>query len=68
MADVIDLANELAEWQLEQALRVHRPAPAEEGTSECDECGDDIPDARRVAVPGVRLCIDCQKVEERRHG
>ncbi|MCK8046258.1 DksA/TraR family C4-type zinc finger protein [Shewanella sp. 1CM18E] len=26
----------------------------------CEECGETIPEARRVAVPGVRLCIHCQ--------
>jgi phage/conjugal plasmid C-4 type zinc finger TraR family protein len=26
----------------------------------CEECGSAIPEARRVAVPGVRYCIDCQ--------
>lgn len=27
----------------------------------CEECGEAIPEARRAAVPGVRLCIDCQQ-------
>ncbi|GIU40499.1 hypothetical protein TUM4438_01830 [Shewanella sairae] len=26
----------------------------------CEECGEPIPEARRNAVPGVRLCIHCQ--------
>src|ERR1700742_351653 len=26
----------------------------------CEECGTAIPDARRQAVPGVRLCVTCQ--------
>lgn len=26
----------------------------------CDECGDPIPQARREAIPGVRLCVQCQ--------
>ncbi|WP_299809160.1 DksA/TraR family C4-type zinc finger protein [uncultured Shewanella sp.] len=26
----------------------------------CEECGEEIPEARRMAVPGVRLCIHCQ--------
>lgn len=28
--------------------------------SHCEECEDEIPQARRDAVPGVRLCIACQ--------
>ncbi len=27
----------------------------------CEECGELIPEARRKAVPGVRLCIACQQ-------
>jgi phage/conjugal plasmid C-4 type zinc finger TraR family protein len=30
------------------------------GRSDCEECGQPIPEARRKAVPGVRLCIACQ--------
>ena len=26
----------------------------------CEECGAEIPEARRRAVPGARLCIPCQ--------
>ena len=26
----------------------------------CDDCGEDIPEKRREAVPGVRTCIACQ--------
>ncbi|MBL38017.1 MAG: hypothetical protein CMP07_06370 [Xanthomonadales bacterium] len=32
-----------------------------ESLSECAECGDVIPEARRKAVPGVRLCLACQE-------
>jgi phage/conjugal plasmid C-4 type zinc finger TraR family protein len=31
-----------------------------ESLSHCEECGEKIPEARRQAVPGVRLCIKCQ--------
>lgn len=30
------------------------------GLSHCEECDAEIPKARRVAVPGVRLCVCCQ--------
>ena len=26
----------------------------------CEECGEPIPEARRVALPGVRYCVQCQ--------
>lgn len=31
-----------------------------EGASECEECGETIPSARRQALPGVRFCVTCQ--------
>ena len=30
------------------------------GLSHCEECDALIPEARRKAVPGVRLCVACQ--------
>ena len=32
----------------------------------CIECGDEIPEARRVAIPGVQLCVFCKERAERR--
>ncbi len=34
--------------------------PAGKSLQNCEECDAPIPDARRRAVPGVRLCIQCQ--------
>jgi len=36
-----------------------RPAPQGESLSHCAECEEEIPLARRAAIPGVKLCIDC---------
>jgi phage/conjugal plasmid C-4 type zinc finger TraR family protein len=38
-----------------------RRAPVGESLSECAECGEPIPEARQKALPGVKLCIDCQQ-------
>jgi phage/conjugal plasmid C-4 type zinc finger TraR family protein len=35
------------------------------GLTHCAECGAEIPQARRDAVPSVRLCIRCQDTEDR---
>jgi len=32
---------------------------------EASDCGEPIPERRRRAVPGVRLCIECQERFER---
>ncbi len=34
--------------------------PAGEGTLNCVECGEEIPAARRRALPGARTCVQCQ--------
>lgn len=34
--------------------------PHGESLVNCEECGGKIPEARREAVPGVRLCVSCQ--------
>jgi phage/conjugal plasmid C-4 type zinc finger TraR family protein len=39
-----------------------------ESLADCAECGESIPAARRRAVPGVRLCIDCQQALDARNG
>jgi len=40
--------------------RARNRLPEGEGAAYCVECEESIPEARRKAVPGVRLCIDCQ--------
>lgn len=32
---------------------------------ECKECGEPIPEARRKAVPGVELCLECATLNEK---
>jgi phage/conjugal plasmid C-4 type zinc finger TraR family protein len=34
--------------------------PRGESLKNCEECDAPIPQARRKAVPGVRLCVSCQ--------
>ncbi len=41
-------------------LRARSRLPQGESLSDCAECGSPIPEARRKAVPGVRLCVRCQ--------
>ena len=38
-----------------------RPRPQGESLTHCAECDEEIPQARREAIPGVKLCIDCQQ-------
>lgn len=32
--------------------------------TDCIDCGDPIPKARRKAVPGVQRCVPCQSLSE----
>jgi phage/conjugal plasmid C-4 type zinc finger TraR family protein len=40
--------------------------PAGESLTHCEECGAEIPAARRQAVPGVHTCVNCQSELEKR--
>ena len=48
-----------ASIQDELARLKARRAPAGESATRCAECEEPIPEARREAVPGVKLCIEC---------
>ena len=39
-----------------------------ESALECVDCGVDIPEGRRKAVPGCQLCADCKQLMEVRRG
>lgn len=40
--------------------RVRSQLPSGASLTHCEECEAAIPEARRQAVPGVRLCVPCQ--------
>jgi phage/conjugal plasmid C-4 type zinc finger TraR family protein len=40
--------------------------PSGEGSDECEECGDEIPERRRLALPGARTCVACQSGRDAR--
>lgn len=59
---------ELQQWELNQQrgagpLRVGPEHPSY-GPEECDECGGEMPDARRAYT--YRLCVHCQTALEAR--
>ncbi|HFZ8993606.1 TPA: DksA/TraR family C4-type zinc finger protein [Citrobacter freundii] len=57
-----DAVNEQINSTIEDAVaRVRGELPKGESLLECEECGDPIPEARRKAIPGVRLCLTCQQ-------
>jgi phage/conjugal plasmid C-4 type zinc finger TraR family protein len=46
-------------------LRARSRLPQGPALSHCVSCGAEIPEARRNAIPGVRLCVPCQEAEDR---
>jgi phage/conjugal plasmid C-4 type zinc finger TraR family protein len=52
---------------VEDAVQLARSRLHEgESLHHCEECGAAIPEARRIAVPGVRLCVRCQEEDDNR--
>ncbi|WP_135501580.1 DksA/TraR family C4-type zinc finger protein [Roseovarius aestuariivivens] len=55
--------SEQIEASIEDELARMKAAkrPVGESLTHCAECEEEIPEARRDALPGVKLCIDCQQ-------
>ncbi len=41
--------------------RARDQMPSGNSLNHCEECEQPIPEARQQAVPGVRLCVPCQR-------
>ncbi len=52
----------------EAVERARSRIPEGPGRADCEECGEPIPEARRRALPGVRLCVDCQSERDAEDG
>ena len=52
--------DQIDDTVLDAVLTARARMPAGEGATHCDECGDDIPEGRRRALPGARTCVPCQ--------
>lgn len=67
--DICDRAQVAEEAQREDALHKQRRASAHltlVSALYCQNahCGEPIPQARREAIAGVQLCVECQKEKE----
>jgi len=45
--------------------RVQSQLPSGPALTHCALCSAPIPEGRRTALPGVRLCVSCQEAEDR---
>jgi len=51
---------------IEDAIaRARNQMPKGESLTHCEECEALIPEARRKAIPGVRLCVNCQAAHDK---
>lgn len=48
-------------------LRARR-GPTGVSLKECADCEEPIPEARRAAIPGVKLCVECAGQRDTRAG
>jgi len=48
--------------------RARSRLPSGESLTHCEECGQRIPEARRAALKGVRLCVPCQSERDEDSG
>lgn len=64
--DQFDHASEIETLHREAAIQQHQNRTKKrESAYECQSCGEPIPEARRLAVPGCLMCVDCQEEYER---
>lgn len=66
MADFADDASAVEELQRNAALSAHRINRDSVSATHCVDCGEDIPELRRVKVPGCQRCASCQQDSELR--
>jgi phage/conjugal plasmid C-4 type zinc finger TraR family protein len=45
--------------------RAQSRLPQGPGLTHCAECGAEIPQSRRQALPSARLCLSCQEAHDR---
>lgn len=61
-----EMAQQRAEEEREAAIAA-RVRYAGQSRADCIDCDEPIPEKRRVAIPGVERCVDCQQLQEVRH-
>jgi phage/conjugal plasmid C-4 type zinc finger TraR family protein len=52
--------DQIDDTVMDGVLRARAGMKVGEAATHCRECGEEIPEGRRRAVPGVRRCVACQ--------
>ena len=58
--------DQIHDTVIDGVLNARAQMPAGDGTPECVECGEDMPEARRKARPGAITCVHCQSGRDSR--
>ena len=73
--DIFDEAQMRAEAEREALIHRHRQffgehlaGHAVSPDGRCADCGEEIEAARRAALPGTPICVDCARDRESRRG
>ncbi|MBA1234764.1 TraR/DksA family transcriptional regulator [Pseudomonas stutzeri] len=66
--DVTDRASGLEEADRIGGVALVQARLQGQGAEECEECGIEIPAARRKAYPSAVCCVECQSLREVRRG
>lgn len=64
MADAMDLAQQREQEERDRHINKARSRIVAPSRFICEECDEPIPEARRVAIPGVVFCVSCQELYE----
>ncbi|MBY8244577.1 TraR/DksA C4-type zinc finger protein [Vibrio mediterranei] len=69
MPDFIDHASsneaKFTEMAIASQLKRSVQTGQQESAKECYECGDEIPELRRIKVAGCKYCVSCQQLAEK---
>ncbi|WP_320040747.1 TraR/DksA C4-type zinc finger protein [uncultured Desulfobacter sp.] len=65
MVDFADRASAIETEHTARGIEMARAAISTgPGLTHCENCGEEIPERRRMCVPCCRLCVDCQAQAE----
>lgn len=66
MADAVDTATDYEEARVSDRIAaIQNSVAVQNDDIYCEECGDEIEEARREAMPSATRCVHCQDILER---
>lgn len=67
MSDFADDASAIEAENLAIALANRPRTTSGVSAINCEECDAEIPEARRLALPGIQTCVCCAQLNEEKH-